>query len=161
MLCILCRSASTCFHSVFTHFILYYRYQVWSIKSHTKRNTTCLTKATNTTPPDRPAYHTEFFLEMQVLHNYVCQFAEYYTRQTDCMYYISNKAKCKKICPGVLLKYFKTTILHTYWIEAFYFIFWRQITLRIVVYHFPSRLTATLNLCLIYFKITWAPAKLL
>ena len=30
----------------------------------------------------------------------------------------------------------------------------RQITLRIVCYHFSSRLTATLNLCLIYFKIT-------
>ena len=28
-------------------------------------------------------------------------------------------------------------------------------------YHFPSRLTATLNLCLIYFKITWALAILL
>ena len=30
---------------------------------------------------------------------------------------------------------------------------WRQITLRIVGYHFSSRLTATLNLCLVYFKI--------
>ena len=29
-----------------------------------------------------------------------------------------------------------------------------QITLRIVGYHFSSQLTATLNLCLIYFKIT-------
>ena len=28
-------------------------------------------------------------------------------------------------------------------------------------YHFSSRLTATLNLCLIYFKITWALAILL
>ena len=33
-----------------------------------------------------------------------------------------------------------------------------QITLRIVGYHFTSRLTATLDLCLIYFKITWALA---
>ena len=31
---------------------------------------------------------------------------------------------------------------------------YRQITLRIVGYHFSSRLTATLNLCLVYFKIT-------
>ena len=31
--------------------------------------------------------------------------------------------------------------------------FIRKITLRIVGYHFSSRLTATLNLCLIYFKI--------
>ena len=31
----------------------------------------------------------------------------------------------------------------------------RQITLRIAGYHFSSRLTATLNLCLIYLKITW------
>ena len=31
--------------------------------------------------------------------------------------------------------------------------FKRQITLGIVGYHFSSRLTATLNLCLIYFKI--------
>ena len=30
----------------------------------------------------------------------------------------------------------------------------RQITLRIMGYHFSSRLTVTLNLCLIYFKIT-------
>ena len=30
---------------------------------------------------------------------------------------------------------------------------WWQITLRIVGYHFTSGLTATLNLCLIYFKI--------
>ena len=37
----------------------------------------------------------------------------------------------------------------------------RQITLRIVGYHFSSRLTAALNLCLIYFKITWALAILL
>ena len=36
-----------------------------------------------------------------------------------------------------------------------------QITLRIVGYHFSSRLTATLNLCLIYIKITWALAILL
>ena len=28
--------------------------------------------------------------------------------------------------------------------------------IRILGYHFTSRLTATLNLCLIYFKITWA-----
>ena len=28
--------------------------------------------------------------------------------------------------------------------------------IRILGYHFSSRLTATLNLCLIYFKITWA-----
>ena len=32
----------------------------------------------------------------------------------------------------------------------------RQITLRIVGYHFSSRLSATLNLFLIYIKITWA-----
>ena len=31
----------------------------------------------------------------------------------------------------------------------------RQITLKIVGYPFSYRLTATLNLCLIYFKITW------
>ena len=37
----------------------------------------------------------------------------------------------------------------------------KEITLRIVRYHFSSRLTATLNLCLIYFKITWALAILL
>ena len=37
----------------------------------------------------------------------------------------------------------------------------RQITLRIVGYHFSSWLTATHNLCLIYFKITWALAILL
>ena len=36
-----------------------------------------------------------------------------------------------------------------------------QITLRIVGYHFSSQLIATLNLCLIYFKITWALAILL
>ena len=40
-------------------------------------------------------------------------------------------------------------------------VFYRQITLRIVGYHFFSWLTATLNLCLIYFKITWAVAILL
>ena len=39
--------------------------------------------------------------------------------------------------------------------------FWRQITLRIVGCHFSSRLTATLSLCLIYFKITRALAILL
>ena len=33
--------------------------------------------------------------------------------------------------------------------------------LRIVVYHFPSWLTAILNLCPIYFKMTWALAILL
>ena len=33
--------------------------------------------------------------------------------------------------------------------------------IRILGYHFSSRLTATLNLCLIYFKITWALAILL
>ena len=32
--------------------------------------------------------------------------------------------------------------------------YYRQITLRIVGYHFSSQLTATLNLFLIYFKIT-------
>ena len=36
-----------------------------------------------------------------------------------------------------------------------------QITLRLVVYHFSSRLMVTLNLSLIYFKITWALAILL
>ena len=30
---------------------------------------------------------------------------------------------------------------------------YRQITLRIMGYHFSSRLTVTLNLCLIYFKL--------
>ena len=39
--------------------------------------------------------------------------------------------------------------------------YYRQITLRIVGYHFSSQLTATLNLCLIYFKITWPLATLL
>ena len=34
-------------------------------------------------------------------------------------------------------------------------------SLRIVGYHFSSRLTAHLNLCLIYFKITQALATLL
>ena len=38
--------------------------------------------------------------------------------------------------------------------EKYYFHILRQITLRIVGYHFSSRLTATLNLCLIDFKIT-------
>ena len=36
-----------------------------------------------------------------------------------------------------------------------------QITLRILGYHFSSRLTATLNICLFYFKITWELAILL
>ena len=30
---------------------------------------------------------------------------------------------------------------------------YRQITLRIMGYYFSSRLTATLNLCLVYFKL--------
>ena len=38
---------------------------------------------------------------------------------------------------------------------------WRQITLRIVGYYISSQLTDTLNLCLIYFKITWALSTLL
>ena len=37
----------------------------------------------------------------------------------------------------------------------------RHIILRIVGYHFSSRLTATFNLCLIYFKITLTLAILI
>ena len=54
---------------------------------------------------------------------------------------------------GVSVKGKTSTGRGTYQLEA--------ITLRIVGYHFSSWLTATLNLCLIYFKITWPLSILL
>ena len=45
------------------------------------------------------------------------------------------------------------------WVDTIWLLV--QITLRIVGYHFSSWLIATLNLCLIYFKITWELAILL
>ena len=43
---------------------------------------------------------------------------------------------------------------------SFKTMFLRQITLRIVDYHFSSWPTATLHLCLLYFKITWTLSTL-
>ena len=54
----------------------------------------------------------------------------------DLMLYVAVDQGCKTVCKAKMITYFK-----------------RQITLRIVCYHLPSRLTATLNIWSIYFKL--------
>ena len=68
--------------------------------------------------------------------------------------------KCDNSCPpgGLLLK--KNCYVYRV-VPRFEVPTSRQITVRIVGYHFTSWLTATFNLCMIYFKITWALSTLL
>ena len=88
-----------------------------------------------------------------------------------------SRAHAHGLLPILLTKYLywilrQTTFVFVKWHPSAYFdqlrttrhtaiASYRQITLRIVGYHFSSRLKAILNLCLIYFKITWALAILI
>ena len=76
---------------------------------------------------------------------------------TSDMAQVNNSGECSEQIKEKIYQSLKDDVSYCWFdiIEA------NQITLKIMGYHFSSRLTATLNICPIYFKITWALAILL